>query len=120
MTQTPPIQSSPVLRPHRGGAVLALGICSLAFGLGCGGVGLVLGIIAWVMGKNDLAAIDAGLMDPSGRGLCQAGMICGIIGTILGALGTLALIAYAIVVLGFIAAAGAAGAAAGNNPFIMP
>ena len=42
-----------------------------------------LGIAAWVMGKGDLAKIDAGLMDPTGRGTTQAGMVLGIIGTVL-------------------------------------
>ena len=35
------------------------------------------------MGKGDLAKIDAGLMDPTGRGTTQAGMVLGIIGTVL-------------------------------------
>jgi hypothetical protein len=35
------------------------------------------------MGNNDLREIDAGRMDPSGRGLTQAGKICGMVGTIL-------------------------------------
>ena len=46
------------LTPHRGGAVLALGILGLV-------VCFICGIIAWVMGKNDLREIDAGRMDPS-------------------------------------------------------
>jgi hypothetical protein len=35
------------------------------------------------MGKNDLREMDAGLMDPAGRGLTQAGKICGMISVIL-------------------------------------
>jgi hypothetical protein len=35
------------------------------------------------MGSGDLKEMDAGTMDPSGRGTTQAGKICGIIGTIL-------------------------------------
>ncbi len=35
------------------------------------------------MGSGDLKQMDAGTMDPSGRGNTQAGKICGIIGTIL-------------------------------------
>lgn len=61
------------LQPHRGPVVLALGIIGIAMCFICG-------IIAWVMGNNDLREIDAGRMDPAGRGLTQAGRICGIIG----------------------------------------
>ncbi len=41
------------------------------------------GIAAWVMGRNDLEAMDAGRMDPSGRDLTKAGYILGIIATVL-------------------------------------
>ncbi len=67
------------LRPHRGGAVLALGIVGIVL---CG----ICGIIAWVMGSNDLKEIRAGRMDRAGEGITQAGKICGIIGTIIGCL----------------------------------
>jgi hypothetical protein len=62
--------------PHRGTTVLVMGILSLV-------ICAPLGIAAWIMGKGDLAKIDAGLMDPSGRGTTQAGMVLGIIGTVL-------------------------------------
>ncbi len=42
-----------------------------------------LGIASWTRGRRELAAIDSGLMDPSGRGMTQAGMILGIITTVL-------------------------------------
>lgn len=71
------------LPEHRGGVILALGICSLL--LGC--IGLVRGPIAWTMGNTDLAAMRAGRMDPEGEGLTNAGRICGIIGTVLGGVG---------------------------------
>ena len=64
------------MREDRGAIVLVLGILSIVF---C----QVLGPIAWIMGSNDLSMMAAGRMDPSGKGLTQAGMICGIIGTIL-------------------------------------
>jgi len=35
------------------------------------------------MGNNDMREIDAGRMDPTGRGLTQAGKICGMVGVIL-------------------------------------
>ncbi len=68
-----PLQS---LAPHRGVLILVLGI----LGIVCC---FIFGIIAWVMGNNDLREIDAGRMDPSGRGLTQAGKICGMVGVIL-------------------------------------
>lgn len=83
VNQTPPAPTAvqPVapagLKPHRGAVVLTLGILGIA-------VCFICGIIAWVMGKNDLKEMDAGVMDPSGRGLTNAGRICGMIGTILG------------------------------------
>ena len=43
----------------------------------------ICGIVAWVMGNNDLRQMTAGTMDPSGRGLTKAGKICGIVGIVL-------------------------------------
>jgi hypothetical protein len=63
------------MRPHRGTLILVLGILGLI-------VCAPLAIVAWVLGSNDLKEIDAGTMDPAGRGTTQAGKICGIIGTI--------------------------------------
>jgi len=64
------------LKPHRGGVILALGIIGIVCCFICG-------IIAWVMGNNDLREMDAGRMDPSGRGITQAGKICGIVSVVL-------------------------------------
>lgn len=70
------------LRPHRGGMILTFSIigvlCCMPF---C--------IAAWVMGATDLKEIRAGRMDPGGQGMTQAGMIIGIVGTVLGAIGVL-------------------------------
>ncbi len=74
-----PVQAYPAgqpVRPHRGAMVLVFGI----LGLVCC---FILGIVAWVMGSGDLREMDAGRMDPSGRGLTQAGKICGIISVVL-------------------------------------
>ena len=87
-TQTP-------LAPHRGTVILVLGILGIVCCFICG-------IIAWVMGNNDLREIDAGRMDPSGRGLTQAGKICGMISVILQIIG------FAIWLLFVIIGAGAA------------
>jgi predicted Zn finger-like uncharacterized protein len=76
--------------PHRGTAVLVLGILSLVLGP----IGLVLGIAAWVMGQRDLKKMRTLMMDPLGQGTTQAGMICGIIGTVLQSLSVLLCMGY--------------------------
>jgi len=73
--------------PHRGALILVLGILSIVL---CA----ILGPIAWILGKSDLAKIDAGRMDPEGRGITTAGMICGIVGTVFLVLGLLASCVY--------------------------
>jgi mannitol-specific phosphotransferase system IIBC component len=70
------------MKPHRGAAVLVLGIIGILICFICA-------IIAWVMGASDLKEMDQGIMDPEGRGLTQAGWILGIIGCSLAALGIL-------------------------------
>ncbi len=79
--------------PHRGGAILALGLVGLAFCLPCSlicmPVGLVsvpLGIVAWLMANSDLRSMASGQMDPTGEGLTRAGKIVGIITCCLGVL----------------------------------
>lgn len=67
--------------PHRGALILTFGILSIVC---C----FPFGIAAWIMGNNDMQQIEAGMMDPSGKGITNAGKICGIIGTILGILCT--------------------------------
>lgn len=60
-----------------------------------------LGIFAWIMGSGDLKQMDAGAMDPSGRSVTNAGRICGMIATILlalGILGGVALLALGVIV----------------------
>ncbi|HZM30920.1 MAG TPA: DUF4190 domain-containing protein [Acidimicrobiales bacterium] len=78
-------------REHpQGTIILVLGILSL---VACG----LLGPVAWVMGNNALAEIDANPAAYSNRGTVQAGRICGIVGTALLALG-LAMIIIGIAV----------------------
>ena len=90
MQDTTPGSYQPTgLKPQRGGVILALGIIGIVICFICG-------IIAWVMGKNDLAEMRQGLRDRSGEQLTKAGMICGIIGTILGIIG---IIWYIIVIV---------------------
>jgi len=64
------------MQPHRGTMILVFGILGLV-------VCMPLGIVAWVMGSGDLKKMDAGLMDPEGRGITQAGKIIGMVATIL-------------------------------------
>ncbi len=85
------------MKPHRGTLILVFGILGLV-------VCAPFGIAAWIMGNGDLKQIDAGAMDPSGRSLTNAGRICGMIATILLAVGILVGIAVlALGVLGGIA-----------------
>ncbi len=65
---------------HRGTMILVFGI----IGLVCC---MPLGIAAWIMGKGDLAKMDAGQMDPAGRSNTNVGRILGMISVGLAALG---------------------------------
>jgi hypothetical protein len=109
--------------PHRGGLLLTLGILSICaspvvvccgvFGVVPAAAGLVLGILAWAIGRADLAKMDAGTMDDEGRGSTQGGMICGIIGTVLNALGVVVAIGLLVFVIGM-------SAASNQRPFPAP
>ena len=68
------------MQPHRGTMILVFGILGLV-------ICMPLGIVAWVMGSGDLKKMDAGLMDPEGRGITQAGKIIGMVATILAIVG---------------------------------
>src|SRR5262245_9444093 len=59
--------------------------------------------IGWYVGHRELAAIRAGLSPASGEGPARAGMICGIIGTVLMVLYVLGMVVY-VVLVGFGAA----------------
>ncbi len=89
-------------RPHRGGMILAFGIISLTL-FTCV-VGLVFGILAWVMGNNDLRGMAEGEVDPEGRQLTQVGKILGMVGVILSLVYTVGIILYFAVAFAFIAA----------------
>jgi predicted Zn finger-like uncharacterized protein len=100
--------------PHRGGAVVTMGVMGLVLTVFpvVPLAGLVLGIIAWVMGTTDLAEMRAGRMDPEGQSQTSAGRVCGIIAVVLHVLSVLVVAAFFLCMcLG----AGAAGAGAGHH-----
>ena len=78
------------MKPHRGTLVLVFGILGI---VSC----WPLGLAAWLMGRKDLKEMDAGTMDPSGRGNTNAGRICGMIGTLLASAIILLMIVFAAV-----------------------
>lgn len=80
-----------VVQPHRGGLVLAFGILSWA-------VCFPFGVAAWAIAAQDLKAMRAGHMDPSGESLTRAGLILGAANVILGVL----------ILIGMVGVAGAA------------
>jgi len=86
------------MKPHRGVLILVLAILSYVF------CGIFTAIPAWVMGSADLKEMDAGAMDPAGRGMTNAGRILGMIHTILFGLGVL--IAIALLLLGVLSGHG--------------
>jgi uncharacterized membrane protein len=88
------------MKPHRGTLVLVLGILGLI-------ICAPLAIVAWILGANDIKEMDAGTMDPAGRGTTNVGKILGIIGTIL--------MIISIVVGILLVALGVVGAAAASH-----
>ena len=74
------------------------------------------------MANKDMAAMDSGLMDPSGRDQTNAGKICGIIATIIGIIAVLGMIAYFLIIFVFIGAAavGASGDFESMNVELQP
>lgn len=80
-------------------AALVLGIIGLLGNVGscCCCLSLFLGLcspVAWYMGHQELQAIAAGRSPVGGAGNAKAGMVCGIIGTILLGLYVLAVVVY--------------------------
>jgi hypothetical protein len=96
--QVQPTPGTTPMRPHRGGAILALGIIGIV-------VCFITGIIAWVMGSGDLKEMDAGTRDPEGYSLTKAGMICGIISVVLAIL-SIFWVFFVIGLSGFLGAIG--------------
>jgi hypothetical protein len=88
----------PAQRPQRGPLILALGVAALVL---CP----VLGPVAWILGKVELDDIATGRRDPAGRSLAQAGLVCGIVGTV----SLLLLLAWALGLIVFALVASARG-----------
>jgi general secretion pathway protein G len=74
-------------RKHRGVLILVLGILSFV-------VCPLVGLVGAILGRSELKGMREGTVDRSGRGLTQAGVVCGIVGfalsTLILALGLLA------------------------------
>lgn len=81
----------------RGALILVLGILSLVM------FGLFTGIPAWVMGHTDLRRMREGTMERADEGITRAGMILGIIGTVLSGI---AILVVLLVILGVLSLAG--------------
>ncbi|MGV1008697.1 MAG: hypothetical protein ACOYBY_08820 [Dermatophilaceae bacterium] len=92
----PPYQSGMYaggLEHPQGTMILVLGILSIVL---C----QILGPIAWVMGRRALTEIDASGRSYTNRTMVNAGMICGIVGTVFLALGLVWLVFVIIVAIG--------------------
>jgi hypothetical protein len=78
------------------GSMMALSIyfCCPLWLIPLGSLGL--SIPAWQMGQADLAAMYAGDMDPTGKDTTMIGMVCGIIGVSVIALGATAMIVLVV------------------------
>jgi len=80
---------------------LVLGLASFVCSLG-----LLTGIPAWIIGRKEIKAIEAGQSDPAGKVMAQIGMWLGIIFTILSVLFTIFMIIYFIFIIGLVATSG--------------
>ena len=76
---------------------LILGIVGLVGGFLCG-LGFVLSPFAWALGRNAVKEIQASQGRLGGEGSARAGMITGIIGTVLLGIGVLLLIGFAVLI----------------------
>ena len=98
MGATPPGSSQ-----VNGTTILILGILSIVC---CG----LLGPVAWIMGNNALATLNAGGGDESQRNNANIGRICGIIGTVFLILGIIWNVAFGgLAILSSLMSGGATG-----------
>jgi hypothetical protein len=80
--------------PHRGTAILVIGVLSLFI------MPLPLGLLAWIWANEDLRKMNAGRMDPEGRGMTQAGKVCGILSSVLALASCSVVLAYFLIIAG--------------------
>ena len=78
---------------------MVLGIIGLVSIVLCGGILLILSPFAWAMGAKAVREIDASPGRYAGRDKAQGGKIMGIIGSVILALGVLAIIAFVVLVV---------------------
>jgi hypothetical protein len=103
------------LKPHRGPLILSFGLIGLI-----GGLFLffptILGVVAWIMGHNDLAEMKNGTMNREGESNTYAGYVTGIIATVIGiawiAVAFLSLVVPVLGMFGMCAGCACCGAAA--------
>ena len=81
----PPVYSANAALDNRGAIALVLAVLGLVFGLPLGVPGLVLGPIAYFMGKSAVARIEASAGALAGRNLAMTAWILGIVATAAGA-----------------------------------
>jgi hypothetical protein len=86
-TEAPGQTQQIILKPHRAGTILALGLVGLLI---CG----PLCAAAWFMGDSDIREMDAGLMDKSGRSTTSTGRALGVLGVFLWIIGIICFIAF--------------------------
>jgi hypothetical protein len=85
-TETFVAPSGMAMASHRGGLILTFALIGMfVMGPFC--------LAAWIMGNNDIARMDLGQMDPSGRGTTTAGRTIGAIGTVIWAVAIAVLLA---------------------------
>ncbi len=89
-------QFSPYQRPDGTQQALLVSLISLILGFFCT-VGFLGSPFGMILGRKEIAAIDAGLTDPINRSTAVIAFVCGIIGTVILALIVLGLVA----ILGF-------------------
>jgi hypothetical protein len=71
-------------------------VLSLVSGVICPPVGLLLGIVAWVIGQGDLEKVRRREMSSEGEGSTNGGRICGILGTFVSLLLGMAWVVYLV------------------------
>lgn len=76
MTDQFPTDPNQYPEPSQATTALVLGILGLVL---C----QVLGPFAWVVGRNEVNAIDAGRRNPNNRGTANAGKVLGIVATVM-------------------------------------